>query len=73
MKAQSRLMSLVEAWSNVAVGFVINLFANLLILPLFGLQVTLSDAFGIGLVFTLISVVRSYLLRRFYERLRLRG
>jgi hypothetical protein len=73
MKAQTRLMSFIEAWSNVAVGFVINLFANLLILPLFGLQVTLSDALGIGLVFTIISVIRSYLLRRFYERLRLRG
>ena len=73
MKAQSRLMSFIEAWSNVAIGFIINLFTNLLVLPLFGLQVTLSDALGIGLIFTIISVIRSYLLRRFYERLRLRG
>lgn len=64
---QSRLQSLIEAWINVAIGFSINLVANLVVLPLFGYQVTVGDAFGIGLVFTAISIVRSYLIRRMFN------
>jgi hypothetical protein len=63
--SQTKLGSFAEAWFNVAVGFGINYLGNLFILPLFGLNVTYGQAFYIGLVFTVISVARSYLLRRF--------
>ena len=64
---QSRLQSLIEAWLNVAIGFGVSLVANLIVLPLFGYPVTVGDAFGIGLVFTAISIVRSYLIRRMFN------
>lgn len=64
---QSRLQSLIEAWLNVAIGFGVSLVANLIVLPLFGYPVTVGDAFGIGLVFTAISIVRSYALRRMFN------
>lgn len=64
---QSRLQSLVEAWLNVLIGFAINMVANVIVLPAFGYHVTIGDAFGIGLVFTVISVVRSYALRRWFN------
>lgn len=57
-----------EAWTNVAVGYGINFAANLAVLPLFGFKVTAADAAGIGIIFTVISVVRSYCLRRFFNR-----
>ena len=64
---QSRLQSLIEAWLNVAIGFGVSLVANLIVLPLFGYPVTVGDAFGIGLVFTAISIVRSYIIRRLFN------
>ena len=67
---QTKLGSFVEAWANIAVGFGINYCANLLVLPLFGLNVTPSDAFGIGVIFTVISLVRSYILRRWFNGLK---
>lgn len=67
---QTRMGSFVEAWANILVGFSINLIANLLVLPLFGFNVTLSDAFGIGLVFTAISLARSYVLRRWFTNIK---
>ena len=67
---QTKLGSFVEAWANIAVGFGINFTANLLVLPLFGLAVTASDAFGIGVIFTVISLVRSYVLRRWFNGLK---
>lgn len=66
---QSRVWSLVESWVNVGVGFGVNFAANLLVLPHFGLHVRPSQAFGLGVVFTAISVTRSYLLRRWFVSL----
>ena len=68
--SQTQLGSFVEAWANIAVGFGINYFANLMVLPLFGLAVTPAKAFGIGLIFTVISLVRAYMLRRYFNGLR---
>lgn len=67
---QTRIGSLAEAAANIAVGFGINFTANLIVLPWFGFNVTGSQAFGIGLVFTAISLARSYVLRRWFNGLR---
>lgn len=64
---QSRLGSLIEALANIVIGFTINWWANILILPLFGFHVTGGQAFGIGVIFTVISLVRSYVLRRWFN------
>jgi SNF family Na+-dependent transporter len=66
---QPRLHSMLEAVANVAIGYSINFVANLVVLPLFGLAVSARDAAGIGLVFTGISLARSYVLRRTFNRL----
>jgi hypothetical protein len=67
---QTRLGSFVEAWANIVVGFSINFCANLVVLPWFGFNVTPGAAFGIGVVFTVISLARSYVLRRWFNGLR---
>jgi hypothetical protein len=67
---QSRFMSMVESWGNVAIGFWINFALNLAVLPLFGLSVTATQSLGIGAVFTVVSVIRSYYVRRGFEWLR---
>ena len=65
--SQPRWWSLVEAIANVVVGFGINYLANLTVLPLFGFHVKPSQALGIGVIFTGISLVRTYVLRRVFE------
>jgi hypothetical protein len=64
---QSRLMSLVEAVANVVFGYVVAVASQLLVFPLFGLEATLRQSLGIGAIFTLVSLVRGYLLRRAFE------
>ena len=64
---QSRVESFVEAWINTAIGFWISFAANYFILPLFGFNVSLSQTFWIGLAFTAISVLRSYIIRRWAQ------
>lgn len=66
---QTRLGSFIEAWVNVLIGFGINFAANMLILPHFGFtSLTLKTNFIIGLVYTIISVVRSYVIRRWFNQ-----
>ncbi len=67
---QSRTMSLVEAIANVVVGYGIAVLAQVLVFPLFGLRASLADNLLIGGIFTAVSVVRSFALRRLFERLR---
>lgn len=65
--SQSRLSSFIEAWVNIAIGFSINFVANLLILPLFGYVPTLWENFQIGVLFTFVSLARSYVIRRWFN------
>jgi len=64
---QSRMMSAIEASANVAIGYLVSVAANILILPLFGYDVTVADSFAIGLAFTAVSLCRSYILRRVFN------
>lgn len=68
MPGQTKLGSLIEAIVNVAIGLGINFTANLIVLPWFGFALTPTDAFGIGLVFTAISIARSYFIRRYFNK-----
>lgn len=64
---QTRLSSLIEAAVGTAVGFAINWTANIFILPLYGFNITGGQAFNLGLIFTIISAVRSYVIRRWFN------
>jgi hypothetical protein len=64
---QSRLSSFVESWVNVFIGFWINFFANLLILPLFGFHISITNNLLMGVLYTGISVARSYCIRRWFN------
>lgn len=67
---QSCAMSLIEAATNVIVGYVLAIFTQLMVFPLFGLEAALGEHLAIGATFVMVSLTRSYLLRRLFERLR---
>ncbi len=69
---QSRAFSLLEALTNVTVGLLIALGTQLAVFALLGIAVTVGQALSITGVFTLVSVARSYILRRIFEALRVR-
>jgi hypothetical protein len=70
---QSRAMSLVESLTNVAVGYGIAVVTQMLVFPLFGLSATLAENMAIGAVFTVVSIARSFTLRRVFETVRMRS
>jgi hypothetical protein len=69
---QSKLMSWLETCLNTGIGFAIAITAQILVFPLFGFNPPLSTNFKIALIFTVVSIVRGYVLRRAFEALHIR-
>lgn len=67
---QTRQHSALETLTNVAVGYLVAVGSQVVIFPLFGVRVPLSSNFLIGGYFTVISIIRSYTLRRWFTKRR---
>ena len=64
---QSKMESMIETLTSVFVGWIIGVILNMLVLPLFDYDVNLTDGVLISIIFTAVSVVRSYVVRRFFN------
>ena len=69
---QSKKMSLVETCASTAIGYAVAILAQVLVFPLFGLTVSLSQNLAIGAIFTVVSIARGYCVRRLFNRIGLR-
>ena len=70
---QSRRVSFLEAMANVVVGYALAVATQLVLFPAFGISVSVVENLWIGMVFTAVSVARSYTLRRLFEAFRTRS
>jgi len=64
---QSRLSSFIESMANVFIGYVVSLLVQLIVYPLFGAQFTFAQNIQIGLIFMAVAIVRSYVIRRWFN------
>lgn len=64
---QSKKQSLIETLISVFLGWLIGVILNLTVLPLFDYNITVTDSLLVSLIFTAISVIRSYIIRRFFN------
>jgi len=64
---QTRKQSATEAVMNIFIGYTINFIANFTLFPLFGWKISIQQNIIIGVIYTIISFVRSYMLCRFYN------
>ncbi|MFM8747373.1 MAG: hypothetical protein ACKOED_12030, partial [Aestuariivirga sp.] len=55
--------------ASTAIGYIVAVATQMMVFPLFGLRAGVIENLGIGLAFTAVSLVRSYLVRRLFERL----
>ena len=67
---QSKRMSLIESIANVVIGYLVALGAQLIVFPVLGIPVSFQENILLGLIFTFVSLVRSYCVRRVFNRLR---
>lgn len=65
--------SLLEAVLNTTSGFIFSMTLGQVVYPLFGFNATLSQNFIITLIFTVVSIIRSYVWRRVFNALNVSG
>lgn len=65
---QSKYHSLIETCTNTAIGYVVAILSQLAIFPMFDIEVSFNDNLLIGAWFTAVSLVRGYVLRRWFTR-----
>ena len=63
---QSRFMSLLESVTNIVVGYGLAVLTQIIVFPVFGFHASVSENLLIGAVFTAMSLIRSYALRRLF-------
>ena len=66
---QSRSRSFLEASTNTASGIAVAFAATFIVFPMFGYEATVEKSLYISLIFTVISLIRSYVIRRLFNRL----
>jgi hypothetical protein len=66
---QTKLVSLIEVCANVTTGFVIAMCVWMFIVPLFWPRMAgpLNESFWITFIFTVASITRGYVWRRFFN------
>ena len=66
---QTRTQSLAETLASVAIGYIVAVISQVIILPWFGVELTLSENFTVALWFTGVSIARGYVVRRAFNRI----
>lgn len=64
---QTKLSSLIEACIGTAIGLVVSMALSYIVYPMFGHNFTFAQNVGIVVIFTVASVVRSYIVRRCFN------
>jgi len=67
--SQSRTQSMVEAAANTATGFAVSWLLAYTVYPLFGFPVSVGQNTAIVTIFTVASIIRSYLWRRVFNHI----
>jgi hypothetical protein len=64
---QTRWQSFLEAVTNIVVGYALAVLTQIIVFPLFGLHPSLGENFLLAMIFTSISLIRSFAIRRLFN------
>jgi len=64
---QSRLFSLIETIANVSIGWGIAFITQIIVFPIFNINIPMQDNILISVIFTGVSIIRGYTLRRIFN------
>ena len=65
---QTRIQSLIESVTNVFIGMIISIIVQVIVYPLMDIEVKFIQNIYLTLIFTAVSIARSYLIRRFFNK-----
>lgn len=70
--SQSKKQSLIESIVNIVIGYFVAIVSQIMVFPMFGIHIPFKDNFLMGAWFTVISIIRSYCIRRYFNARKVR-
>jgi len=67
---QTKFQSVIESLTNILIGFIISFISQVVIFNQFGVEISLGKNLEMTVYFTIISFIRSYILRRIFNRMK---
>lgn len=67
---QSKKQSLKETVISTFIGLVVSLITQIVVFPLYGMEVSFNQNLQITMIFTVVSIARGYFVRRFFNNLK---
>jgi hypothetical protein len=67
---QSKIQSLIESVVTVGSGLIVAVIIQLLIFPLYNIEITLFENIQLATIFTISSIIRIYFIRRCFSRIK---
>lgn len=67
---QSRRMSMIEVATNIVIGLVVSFISQIVIFKLYDIHISVTQNVEITIWFTVISIIRSYLIRRWFNSMK---
>ena len=71
--SQKKTTSLIETCLNTAIGYIVAITTQIIVFPFFDIEVTFNQQLAIGIIFTAVSIIRGYFIRRFFNYLYIKG
>lgn len=63
-------MSMIEVATNIAIGLVVSFISQIAIFKLYDIHISVTQNIEITIWFTVISIIRSYLVRRWFNSMK---
>jgi len=67
---QSKKLSIIEAISNTIIGLLTSFIIQLIIYPILNIEVSINQNIIITIVFFIASIIRGYLVRRLFNKIK---
>lgn len=67
---QSKKQSLKETVIPTFIGLAVSLITQIVVFPLYGMEVSFNQNIQITIIFTVVSIARGYLVRRYFNNLK---
>ena len=65
---QTRRQSMIETAINIGSGYLLAMLTQAVLYPMYGIETSVGQDAGIAAVFTVVSIIRSYIWRRIFNR-----
>jgi len=65
---QSKKQSLTETVISTFIGLAVSLITQIVVFPLYDMEVSFNQNIQITIIFTVVSIARGYLVRRYFNK-----